>query len=185
MRGRPTDPSKIKKSQTRSKAPKAAEARRTGKALAAAAAAAGPVVKDGKGKRLVGSRRTDSPFLQAIRKLKSLTADEIRTVEASQQKGFGLQDAAAFWMYQFLQLEKAKAATGPDALDAKSYAIGLNQLLTAATKLAEVSARLTVGQIPSEIKVVFDLAKTLTGRALPGTDQSEPDEINGDCIVVG
>lgn len=178
MRGRPTDPAKIKMSQTRSKDPKAAEARRVAKELAEAG---GRVLNDGKGNRLVGSRRTDSPFLQAIKKLKSLTPAEIKTVEAAQGKGFGLHDAAAFWMYQFLQLEKAHAATGTDALDAKSYAIGLNQLLTAATKLAEVSARLTIGNTPSEIQVVFDIAKTLTGSA----DQDPPDPQNGDSIVVG
>lgn len=178
--GRPTDPTKIKMSQTRSRDPGAAEARRVAKELAQAAAG-GRVINDGKGNRLVGSRRTESPFLSAVRQLKSLSTAERRLVEEAQGKGFGLHDAAAFWMYQFIKLEKAHASTGTDALDAKSYAIGLNQLLTAATKLAEVSARLTIGNMPSEIQVVFDLAKTLSGSA----QQPDPDPQNGDDIVVG
>lgn len=177
MKGRPTDPAKLKLSQTRSRDPKAAEAKRTAKALADAANG-GPLVHDGKGNRLVGSRRTDSPFLSAIRKMKSLTPTEIRIVEAAQGRGFGLADAAAFWMFQFLKLEMAKKSA---EIDAKAYAIGLNQLLTAATKLAEVSARLTVGEMPSEIQVVFDIAKTVQGvNDTTGT----PDTVNGDSIEV-
>ncbi len=98
MKGRPTDPKKLKLSQTRSRDPGAAEARRVARELAEAAGG-GKVVNDGKGSRLVGSRRTDSPFLQAVRKLKSLTAAEIKIVEGAQGRGFGLADAAAFWMY--------------------------------------------------------------------------------------
>ena len=178
MKGRPTDPSQIKLSQTRSRDPQAAEARRVAKELAEAAGG-GRAYTDGKGGPLVGSRRTDSPFLGAVRKLKSLTPAEIKIVEAAQNKGFGLNDAAAFWMYQFLKLESAVSAK---EIDGKAYAVGLNQLLTAATKLAEVSARLTVGNTPSDIQIVFDLAKTLTGS---NDTQAAPDPDFGDDILVG
>ena len=91
-----------------------------------------------------------------------------------------MKDAAAFWMYQFIKLEKARKADPPE-IDGKTYMIGINQLLTAATKLAEVSARLIVGEMPSEISVVFDIAKTMSSDR---ATSDEPDPINGDPIEV-
>ncbi len=182
MKGPRTDPAKIKLSQTRSRNPGAAEVKRVSKVLADAAESGdgGRVIKDGKGNKLVGSRRTDSPFLAAIRHLKSVNQWERKLIEMSHGAGFGMKDAAAFWMYQFIKLEKARKADPPE-IDGKTYMIGINQLLTAATKLAEVSARLIVGEMPSEISVVFDIAKTMSSDR---ATSDEPDPINGDPIEV-
>lgn len=166
----PKDPSE-KSARARSKNPKAIDTQNVADTLQP------PPARDGKGRSPVGSARTDSPFIGALKHCRTVTPSERRLIEDAGVKGFGLADASSFWLFQFLRVEKAHKS---GELDAKSYAIALNQLLTASTKLAEIHARSNSGDTPGEIKFVFDISKTMQGRVA----QPEPGP-NGDMIEVG
>lgn len=183
MRGALADPAKLKMGQTRSTNPAAAEAQRTAVALASAATTGDPdaprPLRDGKGRHPLVAKRSGSPFLAALRHCKAITPAEERIITAAGVEGMTLQQATEFWTYQLVKLEKARS---DGKINAKSYHVGLNQLLTAAVKLAELSVRTgdTAG-LSGPVQFVLNLQQT---QIAPGFTQELPGD-NGDVIEVG
>jgi len=74
-----------------------------------------------------------------------------------------LSDACALWQFQFLILQRDRKSGD---LDAKSYHVGLNQLLTAAAKLADLAEKR--GEVmPSQVQIMFKLDSPAIVDAVP------------------
>lgn len=113
---------------------------------------------DGKGRELVGSVKTRSPFINAIRKHGNLSTAEKKAVEDVWNAGMTLKDCTALWMVNWLH---ANRLYQEGKLSAGIFQAALNQLTNSAVKLAELAER--KGEtLPTELRIAIDL-----GRAAP------------------
>ena len=189
MRGRPTDPAKIKTGQTRSGNPAKAQARAVKKALAEAAKspeviAAIKKVDKSKPKKPIRDEagnplhRTGSVFMRALDLCQDVTPEARLVIERIGATGFTVRTASEFWAFQWLRIE---AMRNEGQLLGKEYATALSQLATSGAKLAELAVRQGESSGPSAVNFQLNIAGALAGPAyvspVPGP--------NGDAIEVG
>jgi len=167
-KGRPKKDKAISLKRTRRRQPRKTDAKKAAAKLAAPKGAP----KDKKGRSVIGSK--SSPFTKALRSTKALKAADLALVEQAWVEGIGHADACALWQFQFLVLQRDRAAGD---LEPKNYHTGLNQLLTAAVKLAELADK-QGEKVPAQVQISFNLAS-------PSIVQpAEPTGICGDVIDV-
>jgi hypothetical protein len=191
MRGRPTDPTKIKTGQTRSRDPAKAQAKAIRKSLAKAAespevaAALAKVeaekpdkpLRDGKG-HSPHRRQGASVFMDALDLCEGITPEARLVIERIGKTGFTVKTASEFWAFQWLRIE---AMRNEGQLLGKEYATALSQLATSGAKLAELAVRQGESSGPSAVNFQLNIAGALAGPAYV-SPQPGP---NGDAIEVG
>jgi len=187
VRGRPSDPTKIKLGETRSRSPAKAQAKAVSKALAKAAGVIAQVDAAKPDKPLVDSNRQPiygrgitegSVFLRALDLSPHVTPAQRLVIEQIGKTGFTAQTATEFWAFQLIEVQRLQAA---GELTGREYTTALAQLGTSAGKLAELAVRANESTGPSAVNFQLNIAGALAGPAyispLPGP--------NGDAIEVG
>lgn len=196
MRGRKTDPTKIKMGQTRAAKPKKTNAKVMRKALAEAAAKPdGPVadllatVEANRPKRRLTTKDTHPPFgrtdssnpsvfLLALDLSPHITPAQRLVIERIGRTGFTAQTAAEFWMFQHVELQRLYASGD---LEARDYIKALGVLGTAAARLAEIGVRTGDAAGPTTVQFTMNVISAQVGAAY----QSDPPGEFGDAIEVG
>jgi len=191
VRGRPSDPTKIKLGETRSRNPAKAQAKATGKLLAKAAAKAAGVIAEVEAnkpdKPLVDSNRQPiygrgitegSVFLRALDLSPHVTPAQRLVIEQIGKTGFTPQTAAEFWAFQLVEVQRLQAAGD---LTGREYTTALAQLGTAAGKLAELAVRAGESTGPTAVNFQLNIEGALVGTRY----QSIAPGANGDAIEVG
>ena len=184
-RGRPTDSTNINLRKTRGPMRKA-DLRQSLEGVAAAADAGTPAAKpkrprrprDPKGNELLGGS-TGSPFLRALLAHGNLTATQKSVVADAWSQPVTINDVAALWTANWLELQKLCRKRKGKGLDPAVAQAAKNQLLTAAVKLAELTAK-KGGELPAEVRVVVDLHGAQAGRI-----EAPPPGPCGDEVPVG
>lgn len=187
MRGRPSDPTKIKLGETRSRSPAKAQAKAVSKALAKAAGViaevdaakpAKPLV-DGNRQPIYGRGITEgSVFLQALDLSPHVTPAQRLVIERIGKTGFTPQTAAEFWAFQLVEVQRLQASGD---LTGREYTTALAQLGTAAGKLAELAVRAGESTGPTAVNFQLNIAGALQGSAYVSPTPGP----NGDAIEVG
>ena len=191
MRGRPTDPAKIKTGQTRSSNPAKANAKALKKALADVAsspAVIAAIKKVDKSKPKKPTRDVDgnalhrtgtqSVFLTALDLCQGVTPEARLVIERIGATGFTVRTAAEFWAFQWLRVEAMRAE---GELLPKDYSSALSQLANSGSKLAELSVRANENNGPSAVNFQLNIAGALSGPAYISPTPGP----NGDAIEVG
>lgn len=173
-KGRPKKDKTINLKRTRRRQPRKADEKKSSAKMATLAklTQAKGAPKDKKGRSVIGSK--SSPFTKALRSTKALKKADLALVEQAWLDGIGHADACALWQFQFLVLQRDRAAGD---LEPKNYHTGLNQLLTAAVKLAELAER-RGEQVPGQVQISFNLASPAI------VQPADPTGMCGDVIDV-
>jgi len=188
MRGRPTDPTKLKKSQTRSRNPAKAKAKAVRKALAEAAGAVpllAQVDAEAPAKPLkhasrnpIGRSRSGSVMLAALDLSDTITPEQRLVIERIGKTGFTARTAAEFWAFQLTQVQEMRSK---GELLGKDYAQALSQLATAAARMAELGIRTGESSGPSAVNFQLNVNAAPVGPAYA----APPPGPSGDVIEVG